>query len=636
MASTKIINVQKGDSYEDVFDVYKKTEAKEVIFIFPKGTRFAKNGGYLESIKDDAKVAGKSVSIMTSDPVIGRLAVNYGFDLLSKPSSSSNTKKPKDDEEKLEVHKIRARDDGWKPISGDDDDEKNDNEEKDKDDLEEDEYKEDREPVPEDEDDDYGSNIAPSSSHVEDEIQATLAAIKRPVKKIESRLSNYGRAIRDIVKNEPERNVEIDSNEDENDYEIGINRKTEKDRKKDSDIEEVWSRFGRGKEKKDEYKHRTKIGFPKKIFIYVIVGIIILAGLAAYLFLGHTTVTVYPVISDEDFQINVVASVNASAINLGQKIIPGQLFTATANDSGTFNASGQNSVVTKATGTITIYNTSLSAQRLVATTRFQTSDGVIFRIPATVTVPAATTSGIQNIPGSVVSDVYADRPGAEFNIAPSRFTIPGFASTPKSDQFYAISSTSMTGGMVGPSKIVTEEDFSKAQEQLDDSVRSKIITSLKNQSGDLKILENTFVTLNPPTTNAKANDPAADLEMSVSGNAQTIGFREDDIVSLVKDYLSKNGNFDYLPGKMDFSYLSPTMNVTAKTLSFTVRVSGKAIYKIDSGKIVNDIAGMNTTAVRDYFDAIKGIQTVNISMFPRWATRISSDPSKIILKIIGY
>src|SRR3989344_1202953 len=85
MGSTKIIHVLKNDDFDEVFDLFKNAEAEEVIFIFPKGSRFAKHAQYFEAIKREADGNGCKISIMTADSVIAGYATRYGIELLRTP-----------------------------------------------------------------------------------------------------------------------------------------------------------------------------------------------------------------------------------------------------------------------------------------------------------------------------------------------------------------------------------------------------------------------------------------------------------------------------------------------------------------------------------------------------------------------
>jgi len=77
---------------------------------------------------------------------------------------------------------------------------------------------------------------------------------------------------------------------------------------------------------------------------------------------------------------------------------------------------GQEKVQAKASGQIIIYNNyGTQMQPLVATTRFQTSNGLIFRTPTAVKIPGLTKDAKgQIIPGQVEITVVADQAGADY------------------------------------------------------------------------------------------------------------------------------------------------------------------------------------------------------------------------------
>jgi len=102
---------------------------------------------------------------------------------------------------------------------------------------------------------------------------------------------------------------------------------------------------------------------------------------------------------------------------------------------------------TKASGIITVFNEySSSPQLLVASTRFLSSDGKIFRTIKDISVPGSEIINDEIIPDSINITVMADYPGIEYNISPSDFTIPGFKGSPKYVGLYGKSNTAMNGG----------------------------------------------------------------------------------------------------------------------------------------------------------------------------------------------
>src|SRR3989344_4675468 len=92
-------------------------------------------------------------------------------------------------------------------------------------------------------------------------------------------------------------------------------------------------------------------------------------------------------------------------------------------------ASGEKVVERKASGTIIVYNTSTIEQRLRATTRFETPDGKIYQAPDAITIPGKKVAGGKENPGTLEVVVYAERPGKEFNIGLTDFTLPGLKGT---------------------------------------------------------------------------------------------------------------------------------------------------------------------------------------------------------------
>jgi hypothetical protein len=130
-------------------------------------------------------------------------------------------------------------------------------------------------------------------------------------------------------------------------------------------------------------------------------------------------------------------------------------------------------VSARAGGEITIYNNfGAQSQKLIKGTRFSTSDGKIFRIQDSVTIPGKSGSS----PGSVKARVVADSEGEEYNIGPTRFSIPGFKGSPKYEGFYGESSKNMSGGSSGKSVDVSDLDMEKGKE----TVREKIKTALES------------------------------------------------------------------------------------------------------------------------------------------------------------
>ena len=85
MGATKIINVLKNDKFEDVFDAFQKTEAEEVIFLFPKNSSLAKKENNFALLANEAEESQKQITIMTADQNLKSQADKYGFRFMAQP-----------------------------------------------------------------------------------------------------------------------------------------------------------------------------------------------------------------------------------------------------------------------------------------------------------------------------------------------------------------------------------------------------------------------------------------------------------------------------------------------------------------------------------------------------------------------
>ncbi|MBD3330237.1 hypothetical protein GF354_01755, partial [Candidatus Peregrinibacteria bacterium] len=126
-----------------------------------------------------------------------------------------------------------------------------------------------------------------------------------------------------------------------------------------------------------------------------------------------------------------------------------------------FSEEGRN-----ASGKITIINTTPNTWPLIARTRFQTNEGIVFRIKEGVTVPAATSTGPGKLEAYVIADITDENGevvGERGNIGPSKFFLPGLREDSRS-KIYAESTEPMTGGITDYVTYVSEEDLVAVEE----------------------------------------------------------------------------------------------------------------------------------------------------------------------------
>jgi hypothetical protein len=217
----------------------------------------------------------------------------------------------------------------------------------------------------------------------------------------------------------------------------------------------------------------------KRVFITAMVACIIIgAGFFVNVMLGGADVNVYPKFKDISVQAEFTAYTKPQAGELGY-----ELLTLEADGEKQVKATGKETVSLKAEGKMFVYNAkSPNPQRLIKNTRFESKEGLIFRIKESIEVPGATKDSKGDlVPGSVVADVYADGTGEQYNIAPARFTVPGLKGTDQYDHVYGETTTAFTGGFEGEKYMIDEGEFSTAKQALHVELRDKLLTELKEK-----------------------------------------------------------------------------------------------------------------------------------------------------------
>ena len=221
-----------------------------------------------------------------------------------------------------------------------------------------------------------------------------------------------------------------------------------------------------------------------------------------------------------NYQVNFTADKAASGINATQDVIPGQVFSLPKNLTQLFPATGRANVSQKAQGILTIYNAySSSPQTLVATTRFVTPDGKIFRLVSGVVVPGAAVTNGQIVPSSITATVVADQPGIAYNVSSTpKLTIPGFEGSPKYNAFYGALSGGAGGGFVGEKSVPTTADITTAKQKVTDILTADLQDGLTGSyTSNFKILSGATAIQITKLTVSTSTDPNGNFSIFGAG-----------------------------------------------------------------------------------------------------------------------
>ena len=630
---TKIINVLKDDKFEDILEIFTETSAKEVIFVLPRKSQILNNEDHFAIVAEAAEKQDKTVLLLASSPEINALALRYNVGVLVNEKSASRPKP------KSEFTPVEAEPEPETPRSDDVQE------------AAEDEYdtntaeKVGESEEPQENNDDEDEGLVQESSgdgYDNDTPQVELAVARKPSKRMS-----------DIVlppsEDEESVNVRV-TPKNEPPFEIGLRKGTEPANIKEpvDDIQSVWR--SRQESPKKIYAGPApgfKLpGFPmgkwvsnlsKRIFFLYGLVVIILFGIVLYVSMGSARIIIKPRAHILDFILKVSVSDQFPETNPKLRNIPGQFFSIEKRVEEIFQATGERDVAQKARGKITVYNEyGTTPQTLIATTRFESAGGLIFRTLKTITVPGTTVQNGKITAGKIEVEVIADKAGDDYNIAAGKFTISAFKEKGDIDRyqkFYGMSAEQMKGGIVGKAKVITEKDYVDAKKKIEGRITSEAEQEFKDKSGGLKIFDLPSLSLGEITSTAQIDEAVDTFTLSASARLENIGFRESDLHDLIAGYVGDLNDLSILPEKLKLKFSDIKIDKDKKILEFNVLVQGPAYSRINNDKIISELAGRNERDIKEYIKDKEAIASARVLLSPFWVRKVPKDTTRIKLEL---
>ena len=382
---------------------------------------------------------------------------------------------------------------------------------------------------------------------------------------------------------------------------------------------------------------RFKLGKGGKIVIGAIAGFLVLTFLFIY-FLAKAEVNVISKKTIWQEQMPILAASNMNQVDETMFKIPLTAYEFRRTVTQKFLTTEIKNIENKAKGTIRIYNAySSEPQVLIATTRFLSKEGKLFRLVNKVTVPGAKIENGKIVPSYVDAEVIADKAGEDYNIGPTTFTIPAFEGTPRYSKFYAESFSKMTGGYIGKAKIVGQSDFEKAKSQIINIASISLNEELKSKlkKGDIVLDDAKIFTLDNVSTNPQIGEKADEFEITGKVILKALVFNEDDIKQVfIAEAKKNNPQFeDKEIFSYQFNYGAPRVDFDKKLLSFPVEAQLVFREKINPDDFVNNLTGKSIKELESFFKKFSNIEKVDISIWPNFLKFTPLNSSRIKLLI---
>ncbi len=372
------------------------------------------------------------------------------------------------------------------------------------------------------------------------------------------------------------------------------------------------------------------------IFFLLLVG----GAVFSFTFLPRATITIVPVSEEIDFSGKFEVKKGAD-IDLEANIVPGTIIEKSKNIEKSFLATKTEDKEEKARGKITIYNEDTSSHRFVPGTRFKSQDGKIFKSQDWINIPA----GSKTNPGQIEIEVVAESAGEEYNIEPTTFTVPGLSGTNLFDLIYAKSSEAMSGGFVGKTKVVGEEDIEKAKKEIE-AMQDNVIDQLKKEilkeiSPDLQSFFEDLIQVEKEEIvfDKKAGDIVETFKASTKVTVWVLSFEEDDvqeiIAKVIAEEIKEGVDFEEVVSSQKIDYEVIENNMESGVFKISFEGKEKVAWKVTADQIKKAVIGMDQNAFQKYIsEDMKGkIKDGEVELWPLWVKEIPQREDRIFVEI---
>ncbi|MFZ2719560.1 MAG: hypothetical protein WAZ27_01690, partial [Minisyncoccia bacterium] len=354
------------------------------------------------------------------------------------------------------------------------------------------------------------------------------------------------------------------------------------------------------------------------VWIAALISILFLGGAAALVFLPSTTISIVPhtqvVPLDIATSFTALPSGNAPADAILYTIVS-QVF----EDSAVVPAGGVERVEEKATGVVTVYNEySDSPVRLIKNTRFQAANGLIFRIPASVDVPARKGT----TPGSITVTIFADQVGADYNLPPQdKFTLPGLKSTPDMyAKVYAKSTAAFAGGFVGDRPAVPQATLDAARSEVRGRISEKaqqLVATVTEESFAFASLMNIVFETLPPT-----NEPGGGVRIHEKAMVSLPVFPKAAFSQSIARAVSANAEGQSITLRFAEGVTASASSTLAqgelgqKPLIFSLSGTAQLIWNVDSAALSQALAGKEESACQTIIQGVPAVDEARARITP--------------------
>jgi hypothetical protein len=391
---------------------------------------------------------------------------------------------------------------------------------------------------------------------------------------------------------------------------------------------------------KDKGSHDKRLKVPnfEKFRLWIILGgiafVLILVGwIWAAVIAPKALVVLKTDASTVSTTLDLTASPSAKSFDESKSIVRASSKQAQKSDTQKVAATGQKNNGTKATGTVT-----MSTQTDCVTPVGSVPGGVLVTASSLVFVTqeaaSFSPSGFQNgkcVFTSGAIPVVAQNAGDQYNLSARSYTLGGGYSS------VSASGSNMSGGTNKIIKVISQQDFDAAKQQILDRNGEAVAKDLKKQLSDTKlvVLPDTLA-LGEQSITAAPNigDEAEETTITAKLTYSMLGMNQDDVKQLIEADVKK---------KIDSStqqILEEDAGISTATIKgqdkkpngdvpVNMQLTVSAGAKQDADAIKKEIMGKKKGVAKDTLSKRPGVKEVDIQYSPFWVFSTPKKASKI-------
>jgi len=357
-------------------------------------------------------------------------------------------------------------------------------------------------------------------------------------------------------------------------------------------------------------------------------------------FFSSLTLTARIAQDTERFEEKIVVQAEGNT-DFTERVISGKVFATEEEASASFEATGAALEEGRAGGTLVVYNNHTPVRSLTFRdgTRFLSAkDGKIFKAQDKVYLPAARVEGGKLIPGTVEVFVKAAEAGEDYNIPPSKFSVPGLSGTAFYYTVWAESTEAMEGGFKEEAKKITEQDLEQARLSVKEKLLKEVVDSLNDNMPEGFVFDrNGFLEEEfdiECSREAGAVVPKFDCRGSIK--ASTVAFPVSDLTDFTKKLISSrlSSSAALIEDKIRLDFLSEAAMKDEQKMILSLQVEFQTYQAVEEDKLLAVIAGKKQTEIEQAVSQrYPQIRELEFNFWPFWVKKAPSNKERITLEL---